>query len=68
MIGIILGTFLCALITGAAGALAYGYRGQRDQEREQVEYLRKQLEQRPLSAVAQLPAPKKDEPKVWGAS
>ncbi|GIK48002.1 MAG: hypothetical protein BroJett013_06990 [Alphaproteobacteria bacterium] len=46
MIGIILGTFLCALITGAAGALAYGYRGQRDQEREQVEYLRAQLSAR----------------------
>lgn len=32
-----------ALLAGAAGALAYGYRGQRDQEREQVVYLRQQL-------------------------
>ena len=37
---------LCACFAGAAGALAYGYRGQRDQEREQVIYLRKQLEAR----------------------
>jgi len=37
---------LCACFAGAAGALAYGYRGQRDQEREQVVYLRKQLEAR----------------------
>ncbi|MGE0533173.1 MAG: hypothetical protein AB7P35_17830 [Hyphomonadaceae bacterium] len=33
-----------ALAAGAAGALAYGYRGQREQEREQVTYLRKRLE------------------------
>lgn len=31
------------LLAGAAGALAYGYRGQRDQEREQVNYLRQRL-------------------------
>lgn len=37
---------LTALAAGAFGALAYGYRGQRDQEREQVMYLRKQLEAR----------------------
>lgn len=37
---------LTALAAGAFGALAYGYRGQRDQEREQVVYLRKQLEAR----------------------
>ncbi len=37
---------LTALAAGAFGALAYGYRGQRDQEREQVIYLRKQLEVR----------------------
>lgn len=35
---------LLACLAGAAGALAYGYRGQRDLEREQVTYLRKQLE------------------------
>lgn len=35
-----------ALAAGFFGALAYGYRGQRDQEREQVIYLRKQLEAR----------------------
>lgn len=35
---------ILAVITGAAGALAYGYRGQRDQEREQVTYLRKQVD------------------------
>lgn len=34
---------LTALAAGAFGALAYGYRGQRDQEREQVVYLRKEL-------------------------
>lgn len=33
----------CAVLAGAAGSLAYGYRGQRDQEREQVTYLRKEL-------------------------
>lgn len=38
---------------GAAGALAYGYRGQRDQEREQVVYLRTQLRE-----ARGLPAPK----------
>lgn len=32
-----------ALAAGAFGALAYGYRGQRDQEREQVVYLRHEL-------------------------
>lgn len=37
---------ITALAAGAFGALAYGYRGQRDQEREQVIYLRKQLEAR----------------------
>lgn len=37
---------LTALAAGAFGALAYGYRGQRDQEREQVVYLRRQLEAR----------------------
>lgn len=37
---------ITALAAGAFGALAYGYRGQRDQEREQVVYLRKQLEAR----------------------
>lgn len=35
---------VAACFAGAAGALAYGYRGQRDMEREQVVYLRKQLE------------------------
>ena len=34
---------ITALAAGAFGALAYGYRGQRDQEREQVVYLRKEL-------------------------
>lgn len=34
---------LTALCAGAFGALAYGYRGQRDQEREQVVWLRKEL-------------------------
>jgi type II secretory pathway pseudopilin PulG len=34
---------IATLLAGAAGALAYGYRGQRDQEREQVNYLRDQL-------------------------
>ena len=42
---------LCACFAGAAGALAYGYRGQRDQEREQVVYLRKEL------AAARAPTP-----------
>ena len=56
MIGIILGTFLCALITGAAGALAYGYRGQRDQEREQVEYLRRELAEAKGGFRTNLPA------------
>ena len=37
---------IAACVAGAASALAYGYRGQRDQEREQVVYLRKQLEAR----------------------
>ena len=37
---------ITALAAGAFGALAYGYRGQRDQEREQVIYLRKQLDAR----------------------
>ena len=37
---------IAACFAGAAGALAYGYRGQRDMEREQVIYLRKQLEAR----------------------
>jgi hypothetical protein len=32
-----------AALAGGAIALAYGYRGQRDQEREQVVYLRGQL-------------------------
>jgi hypothetical protein len=34
---------ITALAAGAFGALAYGYRGQRDQEREQVVWLRKEL-------------------------
>lgn len=34
---------ITALAAGAFGALAYGYRGQRDQEREQVQWLRKEL-------------------------
>lgn len=38
--------FVFAIVAGGATALAYGYRGQRDQEREQVIYLRKQLEAR----------------------
>ena len=42
---------LTALAAGAFGALAYGYRGQRDQEREQVVYLRKEL------AAARAPTP-----------
>jgi hypothetical protein len=40
---IITAAILAAVFAGAAGALAYGYRGQRDQEREQVNYLRGQL-------------------------
>lgn len=48
-------TVVAACAAGAFGALAYGYRGQRDQEREQVMYLRKQLETRtnppPVPAV-----------------
>lgn len=35
---------IALICSGAAGALAYGYRGQRDQEREQVTYLRKQVD------------------------
>lgn len=42
---------ITALAAGAFGALAYGYRGQRDQEREQVVYLRKEL------AAARAPTP-----------
>lgn len=42
---------ITALAAGAFGALAYGYRGQRDQEREQVVYLRKEL------ATARAPTP-----------
>lgn len=42
---------ITALAAGAFGALAYGYRGQRDQEREQVVYLRKEL------AAARAPGP-----------
>ena len=34
---------ITALAAGFFGALAYGYRGQRDQEREQVVWLRKEL-------------------------
>lgn len=44
---------ITALAAGAFGALAYGYRGQRDQEREQVVYLRKEL----ASARAPTPQP-----------
>lgn len=42
---------ITALAAGAFGALAYGYRGQRDMEREQVVYLRKEL------AAARAPTP-----------
>lgn len=49
---------ITALAAGAFGALAYGYRGQRDQEREQVVYLRRQLETRGgYPGAPQLPAP-----------
>lgn len=40
----LMGLVVLAIATGAAGALAYGYRGQRDQEREQVIYLRRQVD------------------------
>lgn len=39
-------------IAGGAIALAYGYRGQRDQEREQVVYLRAQLAGTPQNVRA----------------
>lgn len=39
-------------IAGGAIALAYGYRGQRDQEREQVVYLRAQLAPKPGNVAA----------------
>lgn len=42
---------IAACLAGACGALAYGYRGQRDMEREQVVYLRKEL------AAARAPTP-----------
>lgn len=47
---------LTALAAGAFGALAYGYRGQRDQEREQVVWLRKEL-----ATLRGSPSPRSDE-------
>ena len=38
-----LGFAITLFVSGAASALAYGYRCQRDQEREQIGYLRQQL-------------------------
>ncbi len=37
------GFAITLFVSGAASALAYGYRCQRDQEREQIGYLRQQL-------------------------
>ncbi len=37
------GFAITLFVSGAASALAYGYRCQRDQEREQVVWLRKEL-------------------------
>ena len=47
MIFTAIGFAVLTAIAGAATALAYGYRGQRDLEREQVTYLRKQLASEP---------------------
>lgn len=51
-----------AALAGGAIALAYGYRGQRDQEREQVVYLRSQLRE------ARGLAPSKDDQRPQGSS
>lgn len=48
--------FVFAIVAGGATALAYGYRGQRDQEREQVVWLRKEL-----ASLRGAPPPRGDE-------
>lgn len=47
---------LTALAAGAFGALAYGYRGQREQFREQVVWLRREL-----ATLRGTPPPRGDE-------
>lgn len=56
MIFTAIGFAVLAAVAGATAALAYGYRGQRDQEREQVRYLRAELAARPPSNVTQHPS------------